>query len=42
MAKNSFTSMSESLLSMSGQEGAGSKSDGLRIIYPAIVRITDD
>jgi len=42
MGKNSFTSMSESLLAMGGQEGINSKPSNLRIIYPAIVRLTDD
>lgn len=43
MGKNSFTSMSESLLSMGGQDNfRGDSSSNFRVIYPAIVRDTND
>jgi len=43
MGKNDFTSMSESLLSMGGQDNyRGDPSSSLRIIYAAVVRSTDD
>jgi hypothetical protein len=43
MGKNPFTNMSESLLSMGGQDNyRGDSSSTLRIIYNAIVRDTDD
>jgi len=43
MAKNSFTSMAENLLTMGGQDNFRSdNSSSFRIIYPAIVRSTDD
>ncbi|HWY35654.1 MAG TPA: hypothetical protein VNX68_13495, partial [Nitrosopumilaceae archaeon] len=43
MAKNSFTSMAESLLSSSGQDNhRGDPTSSLRIIYNAIVRDVED
>lgn len=43
MSKNSFTQMSENLLNQGGQGGSASQGgNSLRIIYPAIVRSTED